>query len=79
MSKRAAVPEEMPFEDAVRELEEIVGAMESGELPLEDSLKRYQRGVALVKAAHERLRAAEQQVKVLEEGVLRPLNLDGSA
>ena len=60
----------------MRELEEIVDAMEAGELPLEDSLKRYQRGVELVKAAHLRLKAAEHQVKVLEVGVLKPLNLD---
>lgn len=77
MSKQSAVPGEMPFEDALRELEAIVDAMESGELPLEESLKRYQRGVELVKAAHARLKAAEQQVKVLEEGMLKPLDLDG--
>ena len=70
-------PAEMPFEDAIRELEVIVDAMEAGELPLEESLKRYQRGVELVKAAHQRLKAAEQQVKVLEDGMLKPLDLDG--
>ena len=69
-------PDQIPFEDAMRELESIVDAMEAGELPLEDSVKRYQRGVELVKAAHLRLKLAEQQVKVLEEGVLKPLNLD---
>ena len=69
----------MPFEDALRELEAIVEAMEVGELPLEESVQRYQRGVELVKAAHARLKAAEQQVKVLEDGVLKPLDLDGNA
>jgi exodeoxyribonuclease VII small subunit len=67
----------LSFEAALAELDKIVAAMEAGELPLEDSLKAYQRGVALVKAAHARLAAAEQQVKILEEGVLKPLNLDG--
>jgi exodeoxyribonuclease VII small subunit len=76
MPKPAAAAGELPFEDAVAELESIVDAMESGELPLEDSLKRYQRGVELVKAAHAKLKAVEQQVKVLEDGVLKPLNLD---
>ena len=66
----------MPFEDALAELEAIVAAMESGEMPLEESLKRYQRGVDLVKAAHARLKAAGQQVKMLEDGVLKPLNLE---
>ena len=51
--------------------------MESGELPLEESLAAYKRGVALVKAAHARLSAAEEQVRVLEDGVLKPLALDG--
>ena len=67
----------MPFEDALRELEAIVEAMEAGELPLEESVQRYQRGVELVKAAQVRLKAAELQVKVLEDGVLKPLNLEG--
>ena len=75
MAKQAAAGE-MPFEDALAELEAIVAAMESGEMPLEESLKRYQRGVDLVKAAHARLKAAGQQVKMLEDGVLKPLNLE---
>ena len=45
-------------------------------MPLEESLKRYQRGVELVKAAHARLKAAGQQVRMLEDGVLKPLNLE---
>lgn len=63
----------------MRELEVIVDAMESGEMPLEESLKRYQRGVELVKMAHARLKAVEQQVRVLEEGVLKPLDLESEA
>ena len=68
----------MPFEDALRELEAIVEAMEAGELPLEESVQRYRRGVELVKAAQARLKAAEQQVKVLEDGILKPLDLEGA-
>ena len=76
MPKQAAIPGELSFEDAMRELEVIVDAMESGEMPLEESLKRYQRGVELVKMAHVRLKAVEQQVRVLEDGVLKPLDLE---
>ncbi len=79
MPKQAANPGDLPFEDAMRELEAIVDAMESGEMPLEESLKRYQRGVELVKAAHARLKAVEQQVRVLEEGTLKPLDLEDEA
>jgi len=71
-----ALPPDLSFEAALEELDRIVAAMEAGELPLEESLKAYQRGVALVKAAHARLAAAEEQVKVLEDGVLKPLALD---
>jgi exodeoxyribonuclease VII small subunit len=67
---------ETSFETALAELESIVETMESGNLPLEESLAAYKRGVALVKAAHARLAAVEEQVKVLEEGVLRPLAPD---
>jgi exodeoxyribonuclease VII small subunit len=72
----ADLPPDLSFEAALSELDKIVASMEAGEMPLEDSLKAYQRGVALVKAAHARLAAAEQQVKILEEGVLKPLALD---
>ena len=71
-----ALPPDMSFEAALGELDKIVAAMEAGELPLDESLKAYQRGVALVKTAHARLAAAEQQVKILEDGVLKPLALD---
>ena len=76
MVKAVVAAGELPFEDAIRELETIVDAMESGDMPLEESLKRYQRGVELVKAAHARLKAAGQQVRMLEDGVLKPLNLE---
>ena len=72
-----SLPPDLSFEDALAELDKIVVAMEAGELPLDESLKAYQRGVALVKAAHGRLAAAEEQVKILEDGVLKPLAMDG--
>jgi exodeoxyribonuclease VII small subunit len=72
----APVAPETTFEAALAELESIVESMESGDLPLEQSLTAYKRGVALVKAAHSRLAAVEEQVKVLEEGVLKPLAPD---
>ena len=71
--------ENLDFESAVRELEAIVSRMESDGLPLEESLAAYRRGVELVRSAQARLAAVEQQVKVLEEGTLRPLADDGGA
>jgi exodeoxyribonuclease VII small subunit len=66
------------FEDALAELEGLVQKLEKGELPLEDSLAAFERGVGLVRALSERLAQVEQRVEVLlktDAGklVLRPL------
>ena len=60
------------FETALLQLEDLVASMESGALPLEESLTAYRRGVALTRICQERLAQAEQQVKVLEAGMLKP-------
>ena len=44
-------PEEHSFGEALAELDQIVAALESGQLELEESIARYERGVGLVKAA----------------------------
>lgn len=56
---------ELPFGEALRELEAIVGQLEGGQLELEDSLERYERGVALLRALQSRLSEAQQRVSVL--------------
>ncbi|QGB07033.1 exodeoxyribonuclease VII small subunit [Bordetella holmesii] len=61
------------FETALAELEALVQAMENGSLPLEQSLAAYRRGVELTRICQDRLSQAEQQVKVLEGELLRPL------
>jgi exodeoxyribonuclease VII small subunit len=65
MSDVPAAPETMRFSDALSELEGIVSALESGQLELEDSLARYERGVALLRACQSRLAEAEQRVTML--------------
>jgi exodeoxyribonuclease VII small subunit len=62
MTDTAPSPEEMRFSDALAELESIVTALEGGQLDLEDSLARYERGVALLRACQSRLAEAEQKV-----------------
>ncbi|BBP05366.1 exodeoxyribonuclease 7 small subunit [Sulfuriferula plumbiphila] len=59
------------FETAMAELERIVADMESGQLPLEQSLAAYQRGAELLQFCQQALAAAQQQVQVLENGVLK--------
>lgn len=60
------------FEQAMNELGELVAQMESGSLPLEQSLQAYQRGAELIRFCAGKLDAVEQQVKVLEAGMLKP-------
>jgi exodeoxyribonuclease VII small subunit len=65
------------YEEAMAELDRLVQAMEGSQLPLDQLLDHYRRGAQLLAFCRERLDAVEQQVKVLEEGQLKPW--DGSA
>jgi exodeoxyribonuclease VII small subunit len=60
------------YEDALAELERLVLAMEGGQLPLDRLLESYQRGAELLGFCRTRLQAVEEQVKVLEDGQLKP-------
>jgi exodeoxyribonuclease VII small subunit len=73
MSKQAKPASEPSFEKALAELESIVARMEDGGLSLEQSLAAHKRGLELAKQCRERLDAAQQQVRVLEGEVLKPL------
>jgi exodeoxyribonuclease VII small subunit len=59
------------FEVALAELESIVSSMEAGQLPLEKSLAAYKRGAELLKFCQAALQDAQQQVRILEDGVLK--------
>jgi exodeoxyribonuclease VII small subunit len=59
------------FEAALTELEKIVASMEAGQMPLEQSLAAYKRGAELLKFCQAALQDAQQQVKVLEDNVLK--------
>ncbi len=60
-----AVVEELAFGEAMRELESIIAQLESGQLELEDSLERYERGVSLLRTLQSRLSDAQQRVTTL--------------
>ena len=53
---------EMSFEDAMKELEAVVTRLESGDVPLEDSIKLYERGAALKAHCQKKLAEAEEKV-----------------
>ena len=73
MSKPSVELAKLNFEQALAELEKIVARMESGELSLEQSLATHKRGLELARFCQQKLEAAQQQVKVLEGEVLKPL------
>jgi exodeoxyribonuclease VII small subunit len=72
--KNDAGTEPESYEAAVAELEQLVNSMEGGQMPLDRLLGSYQRGAELLDYCRGRLKALEDQVKVLEEGRLKDWN-----
>ncbi|MFA5160343.1 MAG: exodeoxyribonuclease VII small subunit [Candidatus Omnitrophota bacterium] len=64
--------EKFQFEKALEDLEKIVEAMESGELTLDQALKKYEEGVGLVRACQSKLTETEKRIEILTR------TLDGS-
>jgi exodeoxyribonuclease VII small subunit len=66
---------EMPFEEAMQKLEAIVDAMESGELPLESLMGKFEEGTRLAKICQAKLAQAEVKVQQLEKNAAGELTL----
>ena len=66
MAKQQTPPK--TFETAVEELEKILTLIESGELGLEETLVKYERGNFLIQHCREVLNAAEKQIEVISKG-----------
>lgn len=69
------------FENSLSELESIVTRLESGELPLEDALNEFERGVQLARQGQQKLQQAEQRVQILlndnnDDAALAPFTPD---
>ena len=82
MASTSAAGSRVRFEDALRDLEETVQRLESGELSLEDALAAFERGVGLVRLLNEKLAEVEQRVEVLmrdSQGRLRTRPLDAES
>jgi exodeoxyribonuclease VII small subunit len=79
MSKSArandAAKGNLPFEEALKKLEGIVGAMESDDLPLEMLLSKYEEGTKLVKICQEKLAEAELKIQQLEKSAAGEMKL----
>ncbi len=61
------VTDNISFEDALRELEQIVSQMENNQLPLQEALGAFKRGSALLQHCQKALADVEQQVRILNE------------
>ena len=74
MAKSAAPAPKDPasYEQALAELDRLVAQMEGGQLPLDQLLDGYRRGAELLAYCRARLQTVENQVKLLEDGQLKP-------
>lgn len=59
--------DELSFEDALANLEEIIQRMESGEAPLDSLVTHYQTGVKMLKLCREKIEGAEMKIKEVQE------------
>ena len=71
----ARAEQEMPFEEAMQKLESIVDAMESGELPLESLMAKFEEGTRLAKICQAKLAQAEVKIQQLEKNANGELTL----
>jgi len=58
---------ELSFEESIKELTNIVGKIEQGQIPLQDSLQQYERGMALIKHCRTILNKAEKRIEKISE------------
>jgi exodeoxyribonuclease VII small subunit len=56
---------QVPFEKSLQKLEQLVEHLEKGDIPLEDSLECFERGIQLTRACQKALQEAEQKVEIL--------------
>jgi exodeoxyribonuclease VII small subunit len=63
--QEAPLSQEPEFEQALAELERLVERLERGDLPLDEALKTFERGVALTRHCQTSLKAAQQKVEIL--------------
>lgn len=66
------------FEDQLNKLNEIVNALEIGELSLDDSLKQYETGIQLVRTCQKKLNEAQQQIEILKDKGTEPFDINDS-
>lgn len=77
----AKKPENLTFEESLSELEQIVAALEQGDVSLDDALKQFERGINLVRNSQGKLEQAQQKVSILtqenDQPSLQPYTSEG--
>jgi exodeoxyribonuclease VII small subunit len=66
-SEKQSNDDELSFEEALANLEEIIQRMESGEAPLDSLVNHYQTGVKMLKLCREKIEGAEMKIKEVQE------------
>lgn len=66
MSKGKTKSDDVPFEEALEQLESLVSAMEDGAIPLADLVAKYQEGTRLLKVCQARLKDAELKIELIK-------------
>ena len=69
--KNKKLKQELDFESAFDELQNIQNKIDSGDLSLEDSVELYKRGNYLIKFCEEKLKSVEQEIKILQKNTLK--------
>lgn len=69
---------DLKFEEALAQLEEVVRSLEGGDTSLEDSMKLFEKGVALARLCHQQLDQAEAKIELLleENGDIKKVPFD---
>ena len=80
---RATADETPSIEESMNELQEIVQSLEGGQDPLDVSLKKFERGMKLLRTCHQQLEAAASRIEILtsvgSDGEVRTESFDGRA
>lgn len=67
MATKASVAKD--FESSLKELEQIVKQLESGDISLDESLKKFEKGIELYRECRQTLQQAEKKIKILNENL----------
>ncbi len=77
MGNQANAKQKLSFEKALERLEQIVDQIESGKVPLEESIDKYAQGIELIKQCRSILESAERKIQVLAKGEGQDVQVTG--